>query len=84
MNLGGLIARAALLKEQMKKQPCKRCGLHYDPIEMKQCPHCSHLDEPGLAKLLEQKENEIQSNKSLGFWFFIGAIVLLFIMIISA
>lgn len=83
MNLGGLAARAALLKDQMKKKPCNRCGLHYDPKEEKKCPHCGDLDEHGLAQLLERRESEFQSNKSLGFWLLLSAIVLLIFMVVG-
>lgn len=81
MDIGGLIARAALLKAQMKRKPCRRCGLHYDPEQDQQCPHCGGLDQAALFRLLEQREREFQGNRRLGFWFFVAAVCTLFIMI---
>ena len=82
MSIGGLVARAALLKEQMKKKPCQRCGLLYNPKKEEKCPHCGDLDERGLALLLEKKEREIQGNRQLGNWFIFSAIVILFLMLL--
>jgi len=84
MSFGGLAARAALLKEQIKKKPCKRCGLQYNHKELDKCPHCGELDEHALARLLERRENEFQANKSLGFWFLLGAVVLLIVVVIGS
>lgn len=83
IGLGGLAAKAVLLKEQMKKKPCKRCGLHYDPKKETTCPHCGDLDEHGLVQLLERRKGEFQSNKSLGIWLIFGAIVVLIFMLIG-
>lgn len=81
MGLGGLFARLALLKEQMKKTPCERCGLHYDRSKKEECPHCDTMDHKGLEHFLEQKNTEKQGNKSLGFVFAVIAIVLLFFVV---
>ncbi|MBT2971448.1 MAG: hypothetical protein B6D72_19645 [gamma proteobacterium symbiont of Ctena orbiculata] len=82
MNFGGLLARAALLKEQMKKKPCKRCGLLYDPKNEATCPHCGDLDERGLEKLLEKREKEFHGNRRLGIWFIVTATVLLVLVLL--
>ncbi|MES9991377.1 MAG: hypothetical protein ABW098_05450 [Candidatus Thiodiazotropha sp.] len=84
MNIGGLIGRAALLAEQMKKKPCKRCGLLYDPKKEEICPHCGDLDERGLEALLEKRENELQGNRELGYWFMLIAVAVFFLMLIIA
>jgi ribosomal protein L37E len=84
MSIGGLVARGVLLKEQMKKKPCKRCGLHYDHKEMDECPHCGHLDQTGLEKLLAEKEEEHQGNRTLGSVFLVAAVVLAILMVIIA
>ena len=84
MRIGGLIARAAILKKQMKKTPCKRCGLHFDHSENKECPHCGNLDQRGLKHLLEQQDVEKQGNKSLGSMFLIVAIILVVLVWIVA
>ena len=81
MGIGGLLARGALLKEQLKKTPCKRCGLHYDHSKKEECPHCGTLDHKGLKRLLEQKNTEKQGNKSLGFIFVVIASVLVFLVV---
>jgi len=44
MGIGGLAARAAHLRNQMKKTPCRRCGLHYDHSSSEQCPHLIGLE----------------------------------------
>lgn len=84
MNIGGLLARTALLKEQMKKQPCERCGLLYDHKKEERCPHCGELDQKGLDKLFERRETEYQANRQLGFWFILAAIIILFIALITS
>ncbi len=84
MSLGGLGARAILLKDQKGKKPCERCGLHYVPEENEQCPHCGHLNQAGLQKLLMQIERQNQGNKKPGMLFYIGMIVVGFIMLVVA
>ena len=81
MGIGGLAARAALLKEQLRQKPCPRCGLHYDPVKLAQCPHCGNLDERGLARLLEQREARFEANRALSIRFFVVALILLLVMI---
>ncbi len=81
MSFGGLFARAALLKEQMKKKPCKRCGLLYDPKKEEQCPYCGDLDEAGLARLFERRETAYRANRQLGYRFIFAAVVVLLIVI---
>ena len=76
MRISGLLARGAILKEQMKKTPCERCGLHFDHSENKECPYCGDLDQKGLEHLLKQQDLEKQGNKSLGSMFLIVAIIL--------
>lgn len=82
MSVGGLAARAALLKEQLKKKPCKRCGLHYDHDEDAECPHCGHLDEAGLQQLLAKKERERHGNSRLGNRMLLAAILVFVIMLL--
>jgi uncharacterized membrane protein YvbJ len=82
--MGGLGARAVLLKDQKDTKPCKRCGLHYAPDENEQCPHCAALDHAGLKKLLEQIEQQTEGNRKLGRRFLIGMLVVGLIMLIVA
>ena len=82
MSIGGLGARAALLKGQKNTKPCERCGLHYISEENEQCPHCNSLDEAGLKKLIEQVERHHQGNKKLGMMFFIVMLAVGFIMLV--
>jgi len=83
MSFAGLAGRAALLVGQMNNKPCKRCGLQYNPKKEKKCPHCGDLDDQGLARLLERKESEFQSNRSLGGWFLFAAVVVLVLMVLG-
>lgn len=84
MGIGGLIARAALLKEQMKRKPCKRCKLHYNHKKLTDCPHCGDLTEKGLEELFANKEEHYQSRKTLGMIFFILALITVFLMALVA
>lgn len=81
MSIGGLLARAALPKEQ-KKKPCMRCGSLYDPKKEDKCPYCGDLDERGLTRLLDRRESEHQANRQLGVWFILAVVVILFITIL--
>ena len=78
--LGGLGGRAAWEKMQSKKKLCERCGLHYRE-SLDKCRWCGDLDEDGLSQLLAKKEQQFQSNKSLGRIFFV--IVLLIIILLA-
>lgn len=82
MRIGGLAARAALLKEQMKKKPCERCSLHYNHVSFDKCPHCHHLDELRLQQLFAKKEAAFQSRKSIGILFFILALIAGFLILV--
>ena len=84
MSLGGLGARAILLKDQKDTKPCDRCGLHYVPEDNEKCPHCGSLDQAGLKKLLKEIERQNQGNRKLGLLFFIGMLVVVFIMLVVA
>lgn len=68
MKIGGLLGRAALLAEQLRKRPCRLCGLPYNPGEETTCPYCDLLDNRGIAALLERREE----SRELGFRFFIS------------
>ena len=82
MSLGGLLAQFALLKEKMKKKPCKRCGLLYDPKKESKCPHCGDLDDRGLERLFEKLENEHQGHRRLGGWLIVAAMFVFFVMLL--
>jgi hypothetical protein len=69
MRIGGLAARAALLKEQMKKKPCERCSLHYNHVSFDKCPHCHHLDELRLQQLFAKKKLRFKVENPLGYCF---------------
>ena len=81
MRLGGLVARAALLKEQHNQTPCDRCGLQYDHDKLEKCPHCGDLDEQGLARFLAQREAGLQANRLLGRKFLIATVIVFFILV---
>ena len=82
MRIGGLAARAALLKEQLKKKPCERCSLHYNHVSFNKCPNCHHLDELRLQQLFAKKEAAFQSRKSIEMLFFILALIAGFLMLV--
>lgn len=76
MQLGGLGLAGAFRRLQKKKKKCQRCGLLYD-YNLDECSHCSHLDENGLKELIEDHQEELEANASLGYLFFFLAILIL-------
>jgi ribosomal protein L37E len=84
MNIGGLGARLALLRNQKSTKSCERCGLHYVFEENELCPHCGALDEVGLRELSRKVERNYQGRRNLGRLFFIAALVIGLVMLISS
>jgi hypothetical protein len=84
MSIGGLLARMALLKEQLKSKPCVRCHQLYDPTTLEKCPHCGELDDADLLQYIEQLESEHLGNRKLGMWFLTAMLVVGFIMLVLA
>ncbi len=82
MDIVGLVARAALLKQQMKKKPCVRCGQLFDHDALEECPHCGGLNETQLQAMLKQKEEGFKSRRSLGFLFMVVAMVITVLMLL--
>jgi len=82
MSIGGLVAKAALLKQQKPTKPCERCGLHYVAEENEQCPHCGSLSETELRDLLEKQMSERRGRNQLGIWFVIASIIIVFLMVV--
>lgn len=79
MNLGSNIAWRAM---QPKRKKCERCGLYYLEKSPK-CSHCADLDESGLQKLLENHEQELEGNKSIGRIFFFVSLLIVIPLILS-
>jgi ribosomal protein L37E len=81
MELGGLLARGLLLKDQLHVRPCERCGQHYDTREPT-CPHCGGLDADGLRALLAEKDREKEGNAGMGrIFLLIGAVLAALVLI---
>lgn len=78
----GLGGRLALLQEQMKKTPCKRCHLLYNHAIKESCPHCGHLDEAGLQLMLAKRAAGFQKRKTAAKWFFIAAMIIIFLVVL--
>lgn len=72
----------ALLQEQMKKTPCKRCKLLYNHSKNDQCPHCGELDEAGLQLLLAKRAVGFRKRKSAARWFFVAALIIIFLIVL--
>ena len=70
--------------QQLKKKPCPRCTLLFDPTEEEACPHCGDLDDNGLRRLQERIEEEREARRQMGPWFFRAAAVTLFLMVLVA
>ncbi len=81
MGLGGLTARAALLREQLKRSPCERCGFMFELAKEEKCPQCSELSNAKVAKIVNARERQYETNKSLGVWFYWLALVSLIIFV---
>ncbi len=82
MDIVGLVARAALLKQQMKKKPCERCGQLFDHDALVECPHCGGLNETQLQAMLELKEEGFKNRRSLGFLFMVVAVTIAAFMLV--
>ncbi|MEM7304121.1 MAG: hypothetical protein AAF372_01185 [Pseudomonadota bacterium] len=80
--MAGLGGRLVLLQEQLKKTPCKRCKLLYNHRKYDTCPHCGHLDETGLQLLLAKKARGHQQRKSAAKWFFVLALIIVFLIVL--
>lgn len=84
MSLAGIAARAAVLKEQRKNQPCPQCGERLDPARKRYCPNCGELDQAEMERILQNKNIGSQGNKALGIWFLSLALVIGVVIVIIA
>ena len=82
MNVVGLASQFARLKALMKKKPCERCGLLYDPEQDEQCPRCGHLDQQGLERLRRLLARERKGISKLGGSFILTAAILFLILFV--
>lgn len=82
MSFGGLGGRSAWEAMQPKRVKCERCGLYYRQ-SLDRCRWCGDLDENGLARLLVRKERSHQSNKWIGQMFFVMAIIIGMLLVLS-
>ena len=67
MNIGGLGARAALLKHQKPTKPCDRCGLRYAE-DLDVCSHCGTLNDQELHELKKRLAAEAEGSSRLGLY----------------
>jgi len=84
MNIGGLGARAALLKHQKPTKPCERCGLRYAE-DLDVCSHCGTLNDQELCELKERLEIEGEGSSKLGFYLIMLSVIsaLLFLLTLN-
>ena len=67
---------------QPKRKQCARCGL-YHIEKLEKCSHCGDLDENGLQKLFERKEEEHEGNASLARIFLLGSVIIAVLLLLS-
>lgn len=84
MNIGGLGARAALLKHQKPTKLCSRCGLRYAE-DLNVCSHCGTLSDQELYELKERLEFEGEGSSKLGLYLIMLSIIsaLLFLLALN-
>jgi len=80
VNLGGLGARAALKQKPTKL--CNRCGLRFSENEL-ECTHCKDRSDSELSEFKEHIEDMRESNAKLGSIFFVIALVLGVLLLLS-
>jgi hypothetical protein len=81
MDILGLVAKA-FSKPKFTK-PCERCGLHYAEDES-ECPHCHDISSEFELNLFKEKiELEKQAGGKLGQLFFMIALILGVLLILS-
>jgi len=67
-------------KPQHKKLTrCNRCFLYFDKI-LDKCSHCSDLNDDEVKELIAKHKNELASNASVGKYFFMIALFMLFVL----
>ncbi len=69
-------------QKQEKLKKCDRCLLYYEE-KIDKCSHCGDLDEEGVKKLIEMHHDELISNSSLGKYFVLISIFIIFLLILS-
>ncbi len=84
MSIGGLGARAAMLKNQKPTKKCERCGLRYVEPSPDKCPHCGDLCEARLHQLLDKVQREAKASKSLGKYFLFAAILTAVLLVLAS
>lgn len=83
MNIGGLIAKAAMLKNQKPSIKCQRCSLYYVKEEHDSCPHCGSLSEFELNILIEKLKNDRAERSKMGLGFAMAAVIITVLMLLS-
>ncbi len=78
-----LIARAILLRQQLKSKKlkqCPRCSLFYEQSR-DHCPHCTGLNNRQIEDLMERQKS-FQTGNILHIVFVFGALALFFALLI--
>jgi len=65
------------IKLRKQQEICGRCGLLYKKI-LETCPHCSHVKDYELQRLLKKRANE---RINLGKGMILGALAIMLLMI---
>ncbi len=68
------------INQRKEQRLCSRCGLLYKKT-LELCPHCSHLDDDNLNKILKQRSGV---RISIGVGMLLGAVAIMFLLFFNA
>lgn len=82
MSLGGFSGKFSDFASQKPTKQCKRCGLNY-PKDEAACSHCGGLGEQELIRFKAQIDSQKTANKSLGGFFIILGLLVMFLLFLT-
>ncbi len=77
-----LLARLILLRQELNKIRCGRCGLYYEK-QHPQCPHCRDMNAARLKAFLEESGIDPAAKSGMGQFLVLAAIIVVAIFLLS-